>query len=256
MGFAALASYLFYKQNFAGFGISKNNGFQPRPIKPFGRQVLVAYFDYYKKLSPENQRRFEGRVQAFKDSNQFIPKGFTHVSDEMKYLISAAAIQLTFGFHHLNFEHFQKILVYREKYLSPFTKKYHQGEVNPRGAIVLTWDNFKKGYHHPTDGRNVALHEMAHALKLENKIYNGEYDFIDGKSLQQFDKLARLEMQKIKPENEPFFRKYAAVNEHEFFAVAVENFFERPKAFLEHHSALYHSLAELLRQDPLRLEIK
>lgn len=44
-----------------------------RPIKPFYQQVLDAYFAYYQNLDPQNQKRFERRVQAFIDNKQFIP---------------------------------------------------------------------------------------------------------------------------------------------------------------------------------------
>lgn len=61
----------------------------------------------------------------------------------------------------------------------------------------------------------------------------------------------RYEMERIVNDEVSFFRDYAATNDHEFFAVAVENFFERPQAFFEHHPRMYGLLATLLNQDPL-----
>lgn len=49
------------------------------------------------------------------------------------------------------------------------------------------------------------------------------------------------------------FRRYAATNDHEFFAVALENFFERPAEFRNFHEEMYESLAALMNQDPLQL---
>jgi MtfA peptidase len=40
------------------------------------------------------------------------------------------------------------------------------------------------------------------------------------------------------------------MNEHEFFAVAVENFFERPQEFKNAIPELYAILIKLLNQDP------
>jgi Mlc titration factor MtfA (ptsG expression regulator) len=40
---------------------------------------------------------------------------------------------------------------------------------------------------------------------------------------------------------------------HEFFSVAVENFFERPQEFKTILPELYSILAQLLRQDPIIL---
>lgn len=171
----------------------------------------------------------------------------------MKALIAGSAIQLTFGFRHLNFVNFKRILVYPDDYYSRITRKYHRGEVNPRGLIVLSWKAFEEGYHDGKDGRNLALHEMAHALRLENAIHNEEFDFIPEKELQYFDRLAIQEVEKMKIGETGIFRKYAAGNLHEFFAVAVEVFFEQPRDFLEEKPELYLALSALLNQDPVRL---
>lgn len=229
------------------------NGKKPRPIQPEFLEPLKEHFRYYQNLNSENKRKFEMRVQAFIDSNEFIPRSYTHVTPEMKALIAGSAVQLTFGFKHLNFEHFRKILIYQDDYYSKITRKYHAGEVNIRGLIVLSWRNFVKGYQNSTDGRNLGLHEMAHALRLENAIENGEYDFIDPDYLKKFNLLAEEEIARIKRGQSFFFRHYASMNIHEFFAVAMENFFERPHKFLEYNADLYRCITVLLRQDPIKL---
>ncbi len=217
------------------------------------KEPLAEHFLYYQNLGEENKKRFEMRVQAFIDANEFIPRSYTHVTDEMKALIAASAVQLTFGFSHINFEHFSKILIYKDDYYSKITRKYHAGEVNMRGLIVLSWLNFVHGYKDHTDGKNLGLHEMAHALRLENSIENGEYDFIDASLLDLFHELATKEIHLIKRGQAFFFRHYAAMNMHEFFAVAIENFFERPKKFQEYNPQLYQCVCELLKQNPLKL---
>jgi MtfA peptidase len=47
-----------------------------------------------------------------------------------------------------------------------------------------------------------------------------------------------------------FFRDYASMDDHEFFAVAVENFFERPHEFEKNHPELFQVLGALLNQEP------
>ncbi|AEV31814.1 hypothetical protein Oweho_0801 [Owenweeksia hongkongensis DSM 17368] len=224
-----------------------------RPLEEEYKRELEEHFLYYQNLSSTNKRKFETRVQAFIDGNDFIPRSYTHVNAEMKALIAGSAVQLTFGFEHLNLEHFRKILIYKDDYYSTITRKYHQGEVNTRGLIVLSWKNFVEGYEKHDDGRNLGLHEMAHALRLENSIYNDEYEFIDNAHIAKFERMAEAEMKEIAAGNDVFFRKYAAANRHEFFAVAVENFFERSEGFKEYHPELYHTMSLLLKQDPIRL---
>ncbi|MCF8368193.1 MAG: zinc-dependent peptidase [Bacteroidales bacterium] len=47
------------------------------------------------------------------------------------------------------------------------------------------------------------------------------------------------------------FRRYAQFNEQEFFAVAMENFFEKPENFKQELPILYNLLSGMLNLDPL-----
>ena len=216
--------------------------------------ILQNYSAYYNLLSQEDKRRFQSRVQRFIYSKRFIARGFSKVTDEMKVLISAAAIQLTFGLPQVYLAHFDKILIYPDTYYSTINKTYHVGEVNPRmGAIILSWKSFVDGYADPTDSFNVGIHEMAHAIHFENRIRNSEFDFLDAKSLYLLGKIAAVEIPKLQRGEPHFFRSYAGANEHEFFAVALEYFFERPIEFRESLPLLYNTLSTLLNQDPATL---
>lgn len=215
---------------------------------------LSANFRFYQKLPPTSKKIFERRVAHFISSKKFIPRKMDKITWEMKVLVGASAIQLTFGYPKVNLSFFRNILIFPESFFSNTNQAYHKGEVNPRmKAIVLSWKDFVEGYLSP-DGRNLGLHEMAHALRLENRVMNREYDFLDKELLQQWELHARRTMTEIKNGQETFFRQYGGVNNEEFFAVAVENFFERPIEFKEKHPMTYTTLCKLLRQDPVLLE--
>ena len=223
--------------------------FIPFPEK--GRSILEKYFEFYIGLSESERSHFERRVQNFMRMKQFIPRNMKEVTFEMKVLISACAIQLTFGLPKVYLRHFKKILVYPDNYYSTINQKYHKGEVNPRyGIIVLSWKAFIHGYYEK-EGINLGLHEMAHALHLENVILNTEIDFLDKTALKEWRNLAIEQIEKIQSGENTFFRKYGAADEHELFAVAVENFFERPIEFNEALPKVYGILSRLLNQDLL-----
>lgn len=219
------------------------------------RIILEQHFTYYQKLSPENKRKFEKRVHLFINSKTFIPRRFKKVTTEMKTLIAASAVQLTFGFQALTMPHFKRILIYPDSYYSSIRKTYHKGEVNPAARlIVFSWKGFLEGYENTSDSSNLGLHEMAHVLKLENKIFNNEVGFLDPILYSKWEMLAVKHIARLRTEEDPLFRRYAAENEYEFFAVAVENFFERPLLFQEIHPELYEVLKGLLNQDPIAMQ--
>jgi hypothetical protein len=150
------------------------------------------------------------------------------------------------------FDAFHKIIIYPEKYYSPITRQYHKGETNPAaGYIVLSWTNFKSGFENPSDGINLLMHELAHALWLENKLY--DYEIFDEDALQTYEATSTEIMHQVTDDENHFLRKYAFTNKEEFFAVSVENFFERPAKFKTSLPELYQTLTTLLKQNPLVL---
>ncbi|SHJ89186.1 zinc-dependent peptidase [Reichenbachiella agariperforans] len=227
--------------------------FLPVPLRRERKRILKNHSRYYVNLPEKEKKRFEQKVQAFIHQKEFIPRELKEVTEEMKVLIAACAVQLTFGFRRVSLSFFKRILVYPTNYYSTINQKYHRGEVNPRvKAIVLSWEHFVEGFIDEADGRNLGLHEMAHALRIENRITNQEYGFLDEKVLSEWEVLADFEIDRIQSNEPSIFREYAATNREEFFAVAVENFFERPEIFKKEKPTLYQNLALLLRQDPSR----
>ncbi|GAB3535091.1 zinc-dependent peptidase [Pontibacter brevis] len=208
---------------------------------------------YYAALPQHLKRRFEKRVANFLLLKTFIARGNNfEVTLAMQVHVAAAAVQLTFGLEPVYLSHFSKILLYPDRYYSTISKRYHSGEVNIRGFIVLSWKDFESGYRNNTDGFNLGLHEMAHALHLENIIQNNEHNFLDQEHLRHWNILAAQEMQQRQNNPEGFLRPQACYDEHEFFAVSAESFFERPHDFSKHHPDLYQAMTALLQQDPVK----
>ena len=224
------------------------------PVPQLYKDILNRHSRYYRALTAADKTRFERKVCNFLYSKRFIPRNMNEVTIEAKVLIAASAVQLTFGLPNIYLQHFDKILLYPNEYYSSITKKYHKGEVNPRfGIIVLSWNHFAAGLSDDKDSVNLGLHEMAHALRLENIIRNEEYKFFDERLIQRFDDFARNICKNMETYGN-FFRAYACTDEHEFFSVAVENFFERPQLFKSQIPDLYVTLTRLLGQDPLKLQ--
>lgn len=254
----ALVVYRFQQEVRAGYKYAERKVAPVRtwmlPVPQLYKDILTKNSGYYRSLPPQDKATFERKVCNFLYSKRFIPRSMPEVPIEAKVLIAACAVQLTFGLPNIYLQHFDKILLYPNEYYSSITKKYHKGEVNPRfGIIVLSWNNFAAGFSHDTDSVNLGLHEMAHALRLENIIRNEEYRFFDERLIRRFDDFAKDICKDMKSYGN-LFRTYACTNEHEFFSVAVENFFERPQLFKSQIPELYVVLTRLLAQDPAKLQ--
>ena len=198
-------------------------------------------------------KELENRVQQFINMNQFISrsKGL-EITCEIIAIVAGTAVMVTWGFPYVYLSHFKKILIYNDNYYSTITKQYHKGEVHPGGIIVLSWAALKEGFLDREDGINLGIHEMAHALKIENRVRNEEYSFIEQAAINKFDELADIEIsQRSDGSNgKELLRDYSITNRQEYFAVAVEWFFENPSKLKEIKPELYDSLATLLKVDP------
>lgn len=213
---------------------------------------LEQYFPYYGRLNSTHKKEFLQKLETIISSKKFVPRGgLEEVSSEMEVLISATIAMVTFGWKRLRLAHFHTILIYPNAYFSTSNKTYHRGEVNPRfGLIVVSWRCFVEGLLDEKDGVNLGIHEIAHALKLANQIESdGEREF-ESQAWKAYKSLVPSELEKVKMGENSLFRAASALNEHEFFAVALENFFERPWEFFNARPELYQSLVRLLKQDP------
>ena len=224
------------------------------PVPPVYRDILQKYFPYYQKLNEQDKTKFERKVCNFMYGKRFIPRDIDEVTIEARVLIAATAVQITFGLPDVYLRHFNKILVYPDEYYSVLFRRYHKGEVNPRfGVIVLSWQSFVDGMIYPNDAKNLGLHEMAHALRLETMLRSSDYPLFDEDLFDEFDEHARNVCSQIENWSDTFFRPYACANEHEFFSVSIEHFFERPEDLKNEMPRLYEILVKLLNQDPLLL---
>src|SRR5580692_10560220 len=193
----------------------------------FYHSVVSKYIRYYNRLNLEDQRKFLFRTFLFRKSRRF---HYIEVreSAEMPILISAVAIQLTFGLDKYMLNYFNDIFVLKDDYHYGFYSRPFMGHVDQSG-IYLSWDNFIKGISRLTPNCNVGLHEMAHALAYVNFVTQTEQDKHFKTEFPNFSKVARpifTSMQQGGAKN--LLGDYAATNYHEFWAVAVEIFFESP----------------------------
>lgn len=212
--------------------------------------ILQQYIPYYCHLDASLKDRFLKRTLVFMASKKF---EFVQMEEEehMPLLISAAAVQLTFGLKHYLMDHFNTIYVLKNDYHYGLFNVPFQGHVNDDG-IYLSWNNFLRSYENYSDGDNVGLHEMAHALTYVNFTANNGVDEGFKERYWRFSKTGRAVFRRLQAGEITLLGTYAATNYHEFWAVCVENFFERPHSFKIQLPELYDALCNLLNQDMLK----
>jgi Mlc titration factor MtfA (ptsG expression regulator) len=215
------------------------------------RQEIIAmlqkHYPYYNNLNPIQRGKFVDRLQKFMADKTFIihsHEGFK----EMPVLLSAAAIQLTFGLDKFMLPHFRYLQVHPEEYFADGSFRVLAGNVYDN-SITLAWNQFLKGFKNPADGVNVGLHEMAHAVYYQHVVIDKkrEMDFCNC-----FNEVMEegAEVYELKKEHHVLFTNYAFKDLQEFWAESVELFFEKPFELKANYPELFEAIRDLLNQDP------
>ncbi len=220
---------------------------------PIFHRFLNRKYIFYTTLSWALKMKFLRLARDQYEYFEFVPREQLKLTRAMKAIISCAAAQLLLFLPSKGLSFYKRIIVYPDYYNSRITHRRHKGEVNPGlRTIVFSWRGIAEGLKLESDGINLLLHEFAHALWLEHKLVD-HYEILNTEYVAQFEKYAATEMANLAANEQHFFRRYAFDNMEEFFAVAVENFFERPALFQQAQPELYLILVRLFKQDPVKL---
>ena len=211
--------------------------------------ILTKRFPYYNSLTQIQKTIFLERLQLFIASKVFKihdKKGYK----EMPVLISAAAIQLTFGLKKFLLPNFDYIHVYPQEFMRIGESIcFLEGNVSGH-SINLSWKHFLQGYANPVDGQNVGLHELAHALYYQTFIVEENVDHTFRGTFDDFNLHGnKVFHQELAPGND-LYSDYALKNFQEFWAESTEIFFEKPAAMKNTYPQLYDAMQILLNQDP------
>src|SRR4030095_12901266 len=212
--------------------------------------IISRVLPYFNQLNESNKQKFLNRVYNFKRSKSFHFHGLDQ-QEEIMILVSAASVQLSFGLKNYLLPFFKDIHILADAYQALDSKEAYIGHVAPTG-IYISWKYFVKDFADYTDGVNVALHEMAHALHHENFI---KETGVDWDFRNDFDKLPTVFgpiITQIILQKKSYLRGYAFTNFQEFWAVSVEYFFENSQGLKDNLPQLYTILCDTLNQDPLR----
>lgn len=212
------------------------------PLDDERRRILDTQFPYYIKLTEKDKEEFRNRVQHFITNKEFKSVDNIEITEEMKVMIAATAVQILFKRKAYYMSKFDTILI-SESFPVQLNKLYSNSE------IQISWSEFEQGYKSITDGYNPGIKIMAMALDLEHQF--GENKLFSESTYKDFNRLYKEAAEKYILSGKSKYDSYNKVDRSEYFAVAVEYFFERPEHFQANQPAMYLALSKLLRQDSL-----
>lgn len=225
----------------------------------------VAHYDV---LDTAERAELHATIQVFLEEKDWEGCGGLDLTDEIRVTIAAEACLLLLGLPHDYYRNVESILIYPSTVVLP----EHQpgvfervnapvetaapilGQAIAQGPVILVWDAVLHGARHPEQGHNVVFHEFAHKLDMLDGTADGTPPLVSHDQLSDWVEVCSREFLRLRDlagqGHKTFLDAYGTKNEAEFFAVATEEFFDRPLALLKHSPDLYHVLGTYYRQDP------
>lgn len=234
-------------------------------FKPEWIGILETNLPLYARLPEDIRGRLHGRIARFVLSTRFEGCNGLELTEEMVLTIAAQACLLVLYREGEPYPNLRNIYLYPTTFSSVQKRRdatgiVTEGEVRrlgeswETGTVILAWDSVERGARNIHDGHNVTIHEFSHQLDHEDGPTDGapalpcrasyrSWATVFGKNyadLQQM--LERNQRTLIDP--------YGATNPAEFFAVATETFFEKPRQLAKKRPDLYASLRGYYGVDP------
>jgi Mlc titration factor MtfA (ptsG expression regulator) len=239
-----------------------------RQFPPAWEDIVRKNVAHYSVLDDDEREELRAMVQVFLDEKLWEGCGGLELTDEIRVTIAAQACLLQLGLPHDYYRNVESILVYPTTVMLPEHKLgvFERvdgpvaedvpilGQACSQGPVILVWDAVLRGARHPEQGHNVVYHEFAHKLDMLDGAADGTPPLADREQMADWIEVCSREFSHLRQLAEKghktFLDAYGTKNEAEFFAVATEEFFDRPHSLHEHAHDLYHVLSAYYHQDP------
>lgn len=220
-----------------------------RPFPPEWLEILSTRVPFAQQLTGPQRERFLEQLKLFVWEKHFIGAGGQTITDEVRVVIAAAAVRLTLQLGLGYYDRLTEIIVYPGAFRRPGDDDDDVilGEAHTWGTVVLSWDDVVRGLENPHDGHDTATHEFAHVLDRDGGAFDGTPRLRAREDYRAWATIMSrhfLSLRRGGRRQRKLLRDYGATNEAEFFAVATETFFEKPRQMRDKTPKLYEALAK------------
>lgn len=228
-------------------------------------EMLERNVPLYQRLPDELKLRLYERIAHFVATIRFEGCNGLELTEDMILTVAAQACLLVIHREGKPYPGLKVVYLYPSTFSSVQTRvdsigvvteeRIHRlGESWKTGTIVLSWDSVAQGALNISDADNVTFHEFAHQLDHEDGATDGAPGLPGRAAYRSWARVFTENyvdfLELTERGKKTVLDSYGATNPAEFFAVATETFFEKPRQLSEKRPELYHELMEYYGLDP------
>lgn len=216
-------------------------------------KILGDTFEFYGRLDPAARQELQQKLCIFLDEKPFFGARGQEITDQIRVTVGAAAVRLVLCLDLSLYDSVREIVVYPDDYVHPDDGDVMLGEVYEFGTVLLSWRSVQEGFANPHDGTDTAIHEFAHMLDWANGEFDGIPPLRSAAEVVEWERITSThlaDLQMNRRNQRRVLREDGGDDESEFFAVASESFFEKPKVMRELLPDLFQILLRFYGYDP------
>lgn len=227
--------------------------------------ILAESVPLYPRLPAELKLRLHEKIGRFIASTRFEGCNGLELDERMILTVAAQACMLVLNREGDPYPDLTTVYLYPTTFSSVQKSQdaygivtegevHRLGESWSTGTVILAWDSVDQGARNIHDARNVTFHEFAHQLDHEDGPTDGAPPLSNRAAYRSWAKVFRENYEdflgKLDQGKRTLLDPYGATNPAEFFAVATETFFEKPKQLHNRRPDLYEELKAYYGIDP------
>ncbi|MBT8048503.1 MAG: zinc-dependent peptidase [Xanthomonadales bacterium] len=227
--------------------------------------ILERNIGVYRNLPLSLRQQLRLLIKQFLHQKHFSGARGLEVTDEMRVTIAAQACMLQLNRRGALYPRLKYIILYPSAFVVSRPELNQAGVVShgrkgllgeswQNGKVILAWDNVLHGARNFVDGSNVVLHEFTHQLDSETGSADGAPLLAGASSYRSWAAALSGEFGELQKDarigRRSLMDHYGATNPAEFFAVATETFFEKPRRMARDHPELFAVLQSYYRVNP------
>lgn len=229
------------------------------------REYITANVPLYSRLPEEVRLQLHERIARFVASTRFEGCNGLELTERMVLTVAAQACMLVLKRDGEPYPGLRNVYLYPTTFSSVQKSRDALGVVTEReihrlgeswetGTVILAWDSVEQGARNIYDARNVTFHEFAHQLDHEDGGTDGAPGLPSRQAYRSWGRVFRENyadfLEAVESGKRTLIDDYGATNPAEFFAVATETFFEKPKQFRKKRPELYEEIKGYYGVDP------